>query len=74
MCVADEDDELVVPTVATADWGYLRLRRPDYDEPALKTWLQWVRAQNWQDAFMFFKHEDEGKGPKLAQQFLDLAA
>jgi len=23
----------------------------------------------WQDAFIFFKHEESGIGPKLAQQF-----
>ena len=57
----------------TADWGYLRLRRVAYDEAALKEWLQRVRDQKWQDAFVFFKHEDEGTGPRLAGQFLALA-
>src|SRR4029077_2299231 len=31
MCIADADDDLDVPVVATTDWGCLRLRRPDYD-------------------------------------------
>ena len=56
------------------DWGCLRLRRPEYDDAALKVWSQRVRNQNWQDAFLFFKHEDEGKGPQLAKRFLELAA
>ena len=30
LCIADAEDDLEVPFVATADWGYLRLRRPDY--------------------------------------------
>src|SRR5262249_8301386 len=32
LCVADAEDDLEVPFVATADWGYLRLRRPDYGD------------------------------------------
>ena len=57
----------------TADWGYLRLRRVNYSEENLAEWLERVRAQNWDTTYVFFKHEDEGTGPKLAGQFLDLA-
>jgi len=74
LCIADAEDDLAVPIVATTAWGCLRLRRPDYDEAALKTWVKQVRQQGWQDAFVFFKHEDEGKGPQLAKRFLELAA
>ena len=28
--------------------------------------------QDWQDAFVFFKHEEEGKGPQMAKRFLEL--
>jgi uncharacterized protein YecE (DUF72 family) len=73
LCLADADDDLVVPVVATAAWGCLRLRRPDYDDAMLKTWVECVRQQGWRDAFVFFKHEDEGKGPQLAKRFLELA-
>jgi uncharacterized protein YecE (DUF72 family) len=59
--------------VATANWGYLRLRRPDYGDAELKAWVKRVREQDWQDAFVFFKHEDEGKGPQMAKRFLELA-
>jgi hypothetical protein len=31
-----------------------------------------MRAQEWKTAYVFFKHEDEGTGPKLASQFIDL--
>jgi uncharacterized protein YecE (DUF72 family) len=72
LCIADDDD-LEVPFVASADWGYLRLRRPEYDAAALKTWVKRVQQADWRDAFVFFKHEDEGKGPQLAKQFLELA-
>jgi uncharacterized protein YecE (DUF72 family) len=73
LCIADAEGELKVPFVATTNWGYLRLRRPDYGDAALKTWVRRLRKQDWRDAFVFFKHEDEGKGPKMAKRFLKLA-
>ena len=74
LCIAEAENGLEVPFVATAGWGYLRLRRPDYSAAELKTWVQRVRGQDWRDAFVFFKHEDEGKGPRMAQRYLELAA
>lgn len=74
LCVADAESELGVPCVATADWGYLRLRRPDYDDAALRAWVLRVRQQGWQQAFVFFKHEEAGRAPQLAQRFLQLAS
>jgi uncharacterized protein YecE (DUF72 family) len=73
LCIADADGDLEVPFVATTDWGYLRLRRSDYGEAELKDWVKRVRAQDWGDAFVFFKHEDEGKGPRMAKRYLELA-
>jgi uncharacterized protein YecE (DUF72 family) len=73
LCVADADDELDVPFVATADWGYLRLRRPDYDV-ALTEWADRLRSQNWRECFVFFKHEDAGAGPRMATRLLELLA
>jgi uncharacterized protein YecE (DUF72 family) len=74
LCLADDDGDLEVPFVATADWGYLRLRRPDYNDAELEGWAKRVRGQDWSDAFVFFKHEDEGKGPRMAKRYLELAA
>jgi uncharacterized protein YecE (DUF72 family) len=74
LCIADEKDDLKVPFVATVDWGYLRLRRLDYSDKELKTWVKRVQEQEWRDAFVFFKHEDEGKGPQFAKRFLELGA
>jgi uncharacterized protein YecE (DUF72 family) len=73
LCIADADDELAVPFVSTADWGYLRLRRANYTEDDLKAWAQRLHDQSWKQAFVFFKHEDEGKGPQLAMEFLKLS-
>ena len=69
LCIA-EDEELATPLVATAPWGYLRLRRQDYDDAAVAGWAEKVRAQPWSEVFVFFKHEDAGSGPKLAAEFL----
>jgi uncharacterized protein YecE (DUF72 family) len=70
LCVA-EDEELATPLVATTDWGYLRLRRQDYVEADVAAWAEKTRAQAWGEAYVFFKHEDAGSGPRLAAQFLE---
>jgi len=73
LCIADADDDLEVPIVGTADWGCLRLRRAHYDDAALTKWWKQIRKHDWRDAFVFFKHEDEAKGPQFAQRFMQLA-
>lgn len=73
LCIAEAENDLEIPFVSTADWGYLRLRRPDYGDKELKEWGERVRGQNWREAFIFFKHEEEGKGPAMAKRFLELA-
>ena len=67
LCLA-ESDELETPLEATADWGYLRLRRLDYDGAAIARWAAYLRARNWSTAYVFFKHEDAGKGPDAANR------
>jgi uncharacterized protein YecE (DUF72 family) len=39
----------------------------------LNEWVGRINQQQWTDAYVFFKHEDEGTGPKLAAQFRQLA-
>jgi uncharacterized protein YecE (DUF72 family) len=76
LCAADTD-EVTDPEsvlVPTADWGYLRLRRTEYDDAALAAWAGRVKKASWTDTFVFFKHEDEGKGPAFAKRFVELAA
>ena len=74
MCLADTDEEMEVPLVGTADWGYLRLRRPGYPPADLAHWRSWVGGQQWKNAFVFFKHEDEASGPRMAMAFLETGA
>jgi uncharacterized protein YecE (DUF72 family) len=73
LCVSDTDDLPVTHIDKTADWGYLRLRRVNYSESDLEEWLRRIREQQWSETFVFFKHEDEGTGPRLAAQFLKVA-
>jgi uncharacterized protein YecE (DUF72 family) len=73
LVVSDTDDMPTTHIDKTADWGYLRLRRVLYSEENLREWLDRIRDQNWQETFLFFKHEDAGTGPRLAAQFLELA-
>jgi uncharacterized protein YecE (DUF72 family) len=73
LCISDTDDLPVTHIDRTADWGYLRLRRVEYSESNLEEWLKRVRDQQWKEAFVFFKHEDEGTGPRLAAEFIKLA-
>jgi uncharacterized protein YecE (DUF72 family) len=65
LCLAESED-LATPVEETSSWGYLRLRRQDYDDAALDTWAERLKARSWAWAHVYFKHEDEGQGPKLA--------
>ena len=73
LCTADTDEKPAEKIISTASWGYLRLRRTEYTEADLLQWLDRILAQNWERAFVFFKHAEEAKGPKLAQRFQELA-
>jgi len=72
LCVADTDEK-DAPRIATGDWGYLRLRGQAYKKKDLAEWATWVTAQQWDDAFVFFKHEEEGSGPAFGKQFMEIA-
>jgi uncharacterized protein YecE (DUF72 family) len=73
LCIA-ESAKLSTPTVATADFGYLRLRREDYNETDVVRWAEFLRSNEskWSDAFVYFKHEERGEGPRLAAQMIRL--
>jgi uncharacterized protein YecE (DUF72 family) len=71
LCIAQTAEE-ETPFVATAGWGYVRLRREAYDTAELRQWRERIAAQKWDEAFVYFKHEDAGVGPRLAREFLDL--
>lgn len=75
LVVADTGEEgKDPPLVRTADWGYARLRRVEYPGDLLAQWAARLAATEWRELWVFFKHEDEATGPRLAARFRDLAS
>jgi uncharacterized protein YecE (DUF72 family) len=68
LCCGDETDrwQRIEPTT---NWGYLRLRSQSYAPAVLDDWIARIRAQPWTEAFVFFKHEEQG--PALAENLLE---
>ncbi len=66
LCVTDTEEAPAGDVPATADWTYVRMRRAKYGPRALKTWAERVGGGPWKEAYVFFKHEDAGVGPRLA--------
>lgn len=72
LVISDTDELRVSHIDKTADWGYVRLRRVNYSAADLRDWISRMKDQDWKTAFVFFKHEDEGTGPRLAAEFINL--
>jgi uncharacterized protein YecE (DUF72 family) len=72
LCASDTDEVADPESIVhnTASWGYLRLRRTEYASDGIHAWRARIERQPWSDAYVFFKHEDEGKGPAFAKRFL----
>jgi uncharacterized protein YecE (DUF72 family) len=60
-----DDSDRSPPLVATAGFGYLRLRAEEYDAAGLSSWAERIRAQPWTDAYVYLKHEV--RGPEFAE-------
>jgi len=74
LCVA-ENENLETPHVLTADFVYLRLRKPDYLEPELESIayrVQQYRANGY-PTFAIFKHEETPAGALNAEKLLNAA-
>jgi uncharacterized protein YecE (DUF72 family) len=70
MCVS-ESAELACPVVCTASWGYLRLHKLDYSADQLVQWASKVGEQKWNEAYVYFKHDEgEGSGPPAVEAFV----
>jgi uncharacterized protein YecE (DUF72 family) len=58
LCGGDSDERAYAPPhVATADFGYLRLRAPGYDASSLRDWSKRIGAERWTNAYVYLKHE-----------------
>jgi uncharacterized protein YecE (DUF72 family) len=72
LCVADSE-KLSTPVEMTADYGYFRLRDEGYTPADIDRWAGVIaeKAQGCADSFVYFKHEESGKGPEFARRLLD---
>jgi uncharacterized protein YecE (DUF72 family) len=58
LCIGDPDQGgPAPPLIATASWGYARLRAPAYSQAEIASWAERISAQGFGEAFVFFKHE-----------------
>ena len=73
LCTTDSANS-TDPIVVTAEYGYFRLRDEGYEESDIEEWGVIIKryAAEWQDVFVYFKHEEEGIGPKLAQSLKEI--
>lgn len=73
LCIADFGDK-TTPLRTTARYGYFRLRDEGYQPDDLARWADTLAAQGaaWDEAFVYFKHEGEGKGPEFAAACVEL--
>jgi uncharacterized protein YecE (DUF72 family) len=73
LCVTDTD-EGDTPFVATADCGYVRLRRTHYDDSDLRAWVARIAAEALVRTYVYFMHEDEALGTRFATRLNELWA
>jgi len=73
LCIADSE-KLSTPLVRTGSFGYYRLRDEGYAPADLARWASHVRedAAGGREVFVYFKHEDAGKGPEFARALIEL--
>ena len=73
LCIADSE-RMSTPVVMTADYAYFRLRDEGYTDADLDRWAERIRstAATCPEVFVYFKHEEEGKGPEFAKKMRDL--
>jgi len=72
LCVADSE-KLSAPVEMTADYGYFRLRDEGYQQADIERWAEVLRGLSGvSDAFVYFKHEEQGLGPAFAKRLMAL--
>jgi uncharacterized protein YecE (DUF72 family) len=72
LCVADSE-RLATPVRVTADYAYFRLRDEGYTPADIARWAETIQREtaSCTDVFVYFKHEEEGKGPALARLLME---
>lgn len=71
LCIADSE-KLSTPVEVTADYAYFRLRDEAYQLADIESWARTIGAlPGVGDAFVYFKHEEQGLGPEFAGRMID---
>jgi uncharacterized protein YecE (DUF72 family) len=67
LCIADSE-KMSTPVVSTADYSYFRLRDEGYRPADIERWGSTISGMSGSgDAYVYFKHEEQGKGPEFAR-------
>lgn len=69
LCIADSE-KMSTPVEMTADYAYFRLRDEGYQQPDIERWAQTIAALPVPQAFVYFKHEEQGLGPDFARRLI----
>jgi len=72
VCIADSE-KLSTPVRVTADYAYFRLRDEGYQPDDITQWAETIARETaaCRDVFVYFKHEESGKGPEFARLLMD---
>jgi uncharacterized protein YecE (DUF72 family) len=72
LCVADSE-KLSTPVRITADHAYFRLRDEGYTADDIARWGDIIAREtgSCRDVYVYFKHEEQGKGPELARLLME---
>jgi uncharacterized protein YecE (DUF72 family) len=72
LCVADSE-KFSTPVEITAPYGYFRLRDEGYTADDIRRWAKVIEESTaaCREVFVYFKHEEAGKGPEFARTLLD---
>ena len=72
LCVADSE-KLSAPVLVTADYAYFRLRDEGYTPDDIRRWADTIAREtaSCREVYVYFKHEEEGKGPEFAKLLMD---
>ena len=75
LCIADSE-KMSTPVRVTADYAYFRLRDEGYTADDIRRWADTIARDtaSSRDVFVYFKHEESGKGPELAKLLMDMLA
>src|SRR5439155_8842232 len=75
LCVADSE-KMSTPVRVTADYAYFRLRDEGYTADDIRQWADTIARDtaSSRDVFVYFKHEESGKGPEFARLLTEMLA